>query len=308
MAAPISAIDPVWFGTAVRNDRNGAKTFRVRYRVTLETTSVVQNGIDLEQGLAILEDPRLPADDASITLRGTTYYVSSRDVEPPDETNRVIWFVAIEYTDTLDNGDGDLDQPPGNNNPNPTDDTPYWEFDSGDGTKFTNRDIDGNLITNTAGDPPEPIAVFDPHPVVNFHRNEASFTWATTRQYTAKVNSSTWNGAPAKTVLCRKIRATQRWRNGIPYYAVVYQFEFKDLEEGWQHLLSSLGYRQKVESTGDGETSTELVPIYVNGEPTQEPMPLDLNGKLCPPGYEDETEWKVYKSVDFNPLNIILPS
>lgn len=308
MAAPISELVPVWFGTAARNERNGAKTFRVRYRVTLDSTSVVQNGIDLEQGLAILEDSRLPADDASITIRGTEYFVSSRDVEPPDESNRIVWFVSVEYTDTLDNGgDGDLDQPPGNNNPNPMDDQPYWEFDSGDGTRFTNRDVDGNLIVNTAGDPPEPIQIFEPRPVIMFHRNEASFTWAMSRQYGCKVNSSTWNGAPPKTVLCRKIRAIPRWRNGIPYYALTYQFEFRDLPEGWQHMLTSLGLREKVTTTEGGTTTSELMPIYVNGEPTQEPMPLDNDGSACPPGYEDETEWKVYKDVDFGPLNIILP-
>lgn len=293
----IVSIDRHWIGQVARRETNGAQTITTRYQV-------ICDAIETDTDLQILEDSRIPTTGDSITLRGITYYVQSIATEPPDDNNRIIWHVTVDWTDTL-NGGGDLDQPPGGQKPNPVDDDPTEDFDSGDGVKFVNRDIDGKLITNTAGDPPEPKQVFDPHPVVNYGRNEASFTWATARKYVNHVNKTVWNGAPVGTVLCRRIRAQKRWRSSIPYWSVTYQFEFS--EDGWQYKLTSLGLRELVSSTSGGTTTTTLTPIYVNGEPTQEPMPLDFQGQYTPSAdVADTTEWKVVREEDFGPLNITL--
>ncbi len=299
----ITAVDLHWVGTAARREMNGPQTLRMRYKVQLDQ-------FEADQQLKILDDARIPAQGDQIALRGVTYYVSSVEVEPPDDSNRILWFVTTELTDTPNSGGGDLDQPPGNNNPNPADDTPYWDFDSGDGVKYVRTDVDGNLIVLSNKRPPDPVQIFEPRPVVTFHRNELSFTYATQRQYMGKVNSSAWNGAPAKSVLCRKIRAVQRWRNGVPFYQVSYQFEFRDEPQGWQFRLVSMDIYELITTVAeDGTRTEELKPIYTdNGEPIQEPQLLDSGGETCPPGYEDETDWKVYKEVDFGPLNITLPS
>lgn len=305
----ITDVNRIWVGQKTRAELNGAQTLGFRYRVICDS-------IEEDTDLQILEDARIPSRGKQFTLRGTDYWVQSVETESPEDNNRIVWHVNVELTDTLDGSGGDLDSPPGGNKPNPMDDAPIFNFGSGDGTKFIRKDIKGNLIVNTAGDPPDPIQVFRPRPVVTFNRNEPLVTWSKVRQFVGKVNKNAWNGAPAGSVLCRSIVAQQRWRNEIPYYATAYQFEFDDTD-GWQLKLVSTGYRELVQSTGgNGNVTKTIAPILVNGEPTQEPMALTAAGRAIQNQFLVEggrvqpavTDWQVIEEVDFGPLNIILPT
>jgi len=306
----ITSFNRYWVGTSAEAAFGQSLGLTMRYLV------VSDNG-ETDDVLTVLNDFRCPVRGAEVNIRGQLWYVNRVNVESPDESNRVRFYVTAELLDQLPNDASDsIDSPPGGAKPNPVDDEPVIEFDSGSMLKPIDKDADGKRIANSAGDMYEPrIKKFEASPVVSVTINQITSPWAVTRQYVGMTNQNTWNGAPADTVMLRSLRGRYRVRNGIPFWQCTYTFEYR--ADTWKEELLDAGKNQIVTRqsvTADNTNETVKEPISIGGFPTQEDQPLDGQGGYLTPQQIKDGAAFVFNSFrpqgreNFDNLNITLPA
>ena len=140
-------------------------------------------------------------------------------------------------------------------------------------------DVNGNAVTNTAGDPFDPpVVIDDPRPMLTIVRNEATFNVPLNNQYRTAVNSdpfATYNPQMARMI---QISGKPDFHPVIGWYwKVTYEIEFNP-PIGYRPKILNQGYRYLSVFTG------KQVPIILNGVPVSHPMLLNQQGQVQKPG------------------------
>lgn len=147
------------------------------------------------------------------------------------------------------------------------------------------EDVDGNPICNAAGDSYDPTLEREvTHCTLTVLRNEApsSVNLATLTALGNTTNEAEWNGFPVETVKLNPVvlpeiaysQATSSF-----YYPLEYVFEINF--DTWIKQVLNAGFRQ-LDSSGN------LIPIMINGQPATVPVPLDEEGHaILTPEFKD---------------------
>lgn len=138
------------------------------------------------------------------------------------------------------------------------------------------KDLDGKPCVNTAGsayDPPLERTVFSV--VYCFEKNVPYFSESSAAAYLGKVNSSTFQGKPARSVMCRKYKPEEMTEKQFHYWKVNLELEYNAY--GWDQRPLSRGVYELDEDN-------KLVRIKdKHGRDVSDPVPLDANGQLLTP-------------------------
>ena len=170
---------------------------------------------------------------------GNAYCTHVGECEAVGDT-RTLWEVPVKYS-TYDLGEHADDNP---RQANPLNDPARHSW----GVRFQEvvvaKDIDGNPIDNSANTPLDPPLMEDEAILtLRLRRNEATYSPAEALSYANSTNSSgcTISGLVLSTrqARCRGIPADDATRNGIDYFQVTYEFEFK--LDTWQREVLDIG-------------------------------------------------------------------
>lgn len=184
-----------------------------------------------------------------------------------------------------------------------------WEIESSLQEVEVDVDVDGVPILNSANEPIEGIRSPRPNEIVvaRFRRTTMTFFQAVnwSRQFRGRVNSTTWQGADAKEVLCHTLLPRQIQDDEIEFLA---RFEFKDsytagseTVAGWRTAVVDRG-RRKITGTSGGLTTYSNI-LDDNGKTIQDPVLLDGAGDVLPAG--DDPYILIFDTlptIDFNTL------
>lgn len=213
---------------------------------------------------------------------------------------RTFWTVTVEYDTALDQS-----QQNQANFPNPTDRPIQVSYTSATYTIPVLEDIDGLAANkNNVGD------TFDPpltqevsRPVLQITKNQADFDPAVKYDYENAINSDEFQGAAAKTVLCRRIDAQLQFENvpgtgQVPFWQVTYVFEHN--RDQWNPVkVLNEGYNQ-LNAGGD------IIKIILkNDQVPSSPQRLGSDGKVLTATADDYfLEKHIYREVSFASLNL----
>jgi hypothetical protein len=255
------------------------------------------------------EDPVAVSNYGEIPTLGDSYPTDSRAYcvhksarQGTPEKERLKWTVTCKYATLTKEQKRRIDFP------NPLD-RPY-EISSNFQT-FTvicEKDIHGDVITNTVGqqfDPP--VEKDDSRKVLTITKNYATHSGALGLAYQNAINSDTFLGAAPKTLRLRNISEHNEFEeyevNGTPieveFWRRTYEFEYKADE--WTAKPLNQG-RYQLESG-------ELAVIEdADGNPVQDPVPLTTAGvaiaKASLPGAAVFLDFDVYNELPFSALGI----
>jgi len=185
-----------------------------------------------------------------------------------------------------------------------------WTFNTAD--EPVDRTINDAAITNSAGqsfDPPITKPVHDL--VLQYSRNEQSFSPMKALKYKGKVNSATFLNAPPGTVMCTVFDGDKVYDEKYgEYYRVTYEFQFR-LDEvegkryGWKRRILDKGlYKKLDENNEDGTPKLEIIKDADSGGMIVE-VNLDGEGGVLKDGLKSVfLEFDLFEKVSFSPLNI----
>lgn len=173
-----------------------------------------------------------------------------------------------------------------------------WSFQQTE--KVCDKDIKGKAVCNSAGDPfSNPITCDMGRPILNITQNETNFDAGTACGYVDTVNSSSFQGCPARTVKCVNIGGQRVYDQQYGFYwKVSYEFAFRP--ETWDKKILDAGFRVSV---GDGKITTQnlgLKQITQKGIPISTPALLDGGGGL---GNAANPQWKTYEVYEKQPFS-----
>jgi hypothetical protein len=308
----IESFDRLWKQSRLVENDAGVVNWERYFRAISDSP-----GLDDES--TVRGDSRCPVIGSPVNATRTD--ITARQIEvTPQDTSRIEYLVRVTYSNDVEDGGGQADGNPPDLPESPFDDPPSFSAD--DNLQFVpfERDLDGKLATNTAGD------LFDPLPqrftqnlVITATRFEEFFSVEKLRQYSNKVNSSPFLGEAKGRWLCRvnavsrfidreytaniggkDVKRTRRWFG----WNYTYRFEFN--ENGWQPQQLNKGFNQ----IANGEKKR----IKINGEDASNPQLLSKNGVYIPSDNPLDAlssalfiNFRTYDEVDFNQLNLTLP-
>ena len=132
------------------------------------------------------------------------------------------------------------------------------------------RDNFGVLVKNSAGFPFDPPLVVDEsRELVRVVRNEATYNEAYAKLWRKRLNKTTFAGYEPLSARINTIDATRQLSNGVLYYQVTYEIEFRVFPDAFICYPYDLGY---------------MGPDYVQfvnpktGQPFQNPVPMNGRG------------------------------
>lgn len=283
----VGAARETWRGRALSYDKRGLSWTRV---FLVNTT--------LPTDTDILSAAGLPAiDDAFPGKPGT----SAKNYRVKDRGSPLAWEVVVEYGPTDETNEGGES---GDDANDPTDNPVKIKGGSEFFMLAVTRTIDTDApIVNSAGvafDTPVEIEVG--RPFLLLEKNENAAPYAKARQFTGKVNSTTFYGAPKNTLMCQDITFNNDWWTNpdtgarTEYWVVQYKFLYK--EDEWNDLkVLDVGYQQKI----DGE------PVNIrlkDGSVTSRPLALNADGTWRKTGQVRLKHFKVYPEADFSGLDL----
>lgn len=205
--------------------------------------------------------------------------VSCRIVDNDNTT----WLVTVEYS-------SEVEESP--ENPLLREPEVSWEFQQFQ--KPAERDVNGNTITNSAGDPFDPAPeVDDSRPVLVVVKNEATFNEARAIQYQDAVNTDQFRGFEPNQAKIQSITGRKMEENNVEFWQVTYTVHFR--REGWNLEILDRGYNEA------GGT-----PIFdeKGQKPSQPPLLNGSGQKLESSGTPQYRTYQVYKERAFGPLGI----
>lgn len=225
---------------------------------------------------------------ASCPVKGSSYtYGSESDssivctgvsiAAKPDLTSGFagskVWIVSATYSNTVDSGSVGEDEE------DPLDDPPVYEFSFAKYQIPALEDIDGEAIKNGADEAFDPPYLVDENrPIVTVTRNELSFSPAVAVEYQDAVNSDAFAGVDPGVAKIVGISARTATRGSVSYFVVTYEIEFR--WQGWNPTrILAIGYRYRLNETGP---SMNYVDPVTKQAPTT-PILLQLNGLESPP-------------------------
>lgn len=223
---------------------------------------------------------------------------------------------AMEFDCTEESGDGMIWSvtvkyyiPPVSNTPDDATGMPKdaWSASGSTITIPVFEDKDGEKIVNSAGDPIENAERESSDFSLTLTKCYADLSWSSiAKDQSNTVNSSTWNGSPARTwkVAFRsanKKEATSSSSNTTkPYWEVVWEFQYR--QETWDYKPWDVGFNQLVDSSGTPQTggTKRAAVLGADKKPVKQPVAL-ANGVAKTPGEEpDVLEFKLYRETSFS--------
>jgi hypothetical protein len=202
------------------------------------------------------------------------------DVDPQQqEETPDFWIVTCSYTSNPDIGKPEDVQENPLNRPAVIQRSPVQR------QRIVERDVDGNLIINTAGEPFNPPVEREEHaPSFTITKNLANWPYAMELALTDAINSSpivyVSRGISygARLVKCNGFSGGESYENGINFWAVSVALEVN--WDGWNPDKLNAGFREKYT---DEFGEKYLWPITgANGESVSEPVLLDSLGRSDP--------------------------
>lgn len=203
--------------------------------------------------------------------------------------------------------------PPADGEPKPA--NPLQEAESIDyggetWERIIDQDVDGNAIVNTAGDPFDPpLTVEDYRPTFTVTRNEPvynplsadpykGFNPAAEYDLRGTLNDDVFYGFPIGTVKFGIPTARLLWSQDAPgthYYWQVTRPYYVN-PNGWGRVVLNAGRRKLV--------SGNRKPIFIDGVPAADPVPLDVDGApIAPGGTPYYKVFEVHPEADFTYWN-----
>lgn len=230
-----------------KNTRRYRRQFHLLSDSLLDETDVL-----LATGIPKYLDAYGPADLAALCT-------SIRADQDPE--NQWVWHVEAEYsTDLGEQQRRDQD------NPNPLLRPAVWKYASVRATRTEPKDRRGNAYQNRAGQPfkspPE-----TPYATARYTitRNESSFSGDLADHYAWTVNSASWYGKPAGTVLCKGIEAEEVYEADYRFFRVSYSLHVD--RNKWQPVqVANKGMLYKKQSDGKYYLSADENGIYTPEE------------------------------------------
>lgn len=181
-----------------------------------------------------------------------------------------------------------------------------WTASSSVTTGPVDKDINGNAIVNSAGDPLEDVtselAEFKLQ-VTLYALNHA--TWMQyAREYTNAINDATWNGGAAGEWKCQgcsaRLNAETHLGAAINVWELTWDFAYR--EGGWDPLLLDIGFNQRVDNDGTPSAAGTKRASAKGADSKGSKQPIGLsNGVFVPAGTPpDLLTFELYKRKSFS--------
>lgn len=264
----IISVSRVWHGETWSDEQDGTREFEEFYRVISDDPEESSYDVRFNAGLPV-PWAAYPEDDRAIC--------TGRSCRRP-EASRLIWEVTLRYSWSPEDDEDDE---------NPLNKEPEIEWDSSSFTKAIIKDRDGNAITNSAGDYPDPPPEDE---IIRWNillQCNVPFVPAFIRQYAGAINESTIE-IDGESIAAERARIVgmkiSRWQteNDVDFRTVTLNIEARDdSDDDYDLEMLDQGFRYK-----DG---TELKDILIEDEDGTKhrpsaPILLDGNGeKLIDP-------------------------
>lgn len=243
---------------AVRNNLLYAvreRKYRRSFNVFASTSRVTLGEVTAATGIPQIGDA-YPSDSLAVCIKVKPYSSAS---------NRQYFRVDCEYdTSWIVNAITD----------NPLNQLPEVSWSGPTYERGVFRDNYGVVVKNSAGFPFDPPMVVDEsRELLRIVRNEATFNEAYAKLWRKKLNQNTFAGYDPLSVRINTIEATRNLSNGILYWQVTYELEFREFPDAFVMYPYDLGY---------------MGPDYVQfvnpktGQPFQNAVPM--NGRGVPIG------------------------
>ncbi len=210
------------------------------------------------------------------------------DTKPNDDTGLLYTYSVTYQVPPVDNKDaGDGEQPgtmPGLMK------IPIWSAGSSVVTAPCWKDKDGEIITNSAGDPLEDLSKEEAEFRLTLTQYFPSHSvWAgTAKNYTNAVNSDSWNGGVARTWKCQGCSAQLQTENvgqvSFTFWEVTWEFAYR--EDTWDLKPWNVGFHEKcdVNATPSESGDKRKVVYTVDKKPVRQPVALTNGGVAKPAG------------------------
>jgi hypothetical protein len=279
----ISTIDWIWEGPSAQNDSGAWSATRV-------AMVILDSALELPD---LLRDPRIPqAGTDAHPAEGNLICQRSR---VSGSKGPLVHFVTSDYSTVVPSA-----SQPGTATGNPLDMAPIIRRDWVTTVEPIDKDADGNLITNSALQQPDPPLTeeFDDLRITVI-RNEPLVSNEKLLAYHNHVNASPFAGAGSYEVRCR-MTTEELWHGQMLYSRVNYEFIIRN--GGWRRRLLDAGWHYRTEV--DGEWVTQPFK-EANGDPVRTPRLLDGCGQPLPQGAEPMfLEYTRFPRAELNDLNI----
>lgn len=275
-------------------DREGNRTATVRYIVVTDSIADGQK--------TVLENDDLPQRNDFYQFQDeqdNELFLESKECTlKSNEDSRRVWLVTCRFSSKPSSGDSDKNE----NSGNPLDMTPKISIYSQKERKPILRDLDGQLIASSAGEPYDPVQEIDnTRYYIRIIRNVLTCDPVFNSKFKDAVNSAAWGGFPVGAVKVERPGDVEvlYTGEGQRYYQETWEFAVADWDEeneeyvGWQLKLLDYGmYRIDgtdryvlKDSNGDTLTSAALLDgagdvLAVGDDPVELPSFRVYNAKF----------------------------
>ena len=222
---------------------------------------------------------------------------------------------AMEFDCTEESGDGMMWSitvryylPPSDNTPSASTGMPVDSW-SGSGSTITIpvfEDKDGAKIVNSAKDPLEGAERESSEFTLNLTKCYPDLSWSPiAKNQSNTVNSSTWNGSPARTWKVALKSATKKEATSSsadttqPYWETTWEFSYR--AETWDFKPWDVGFNQLVTSDGTPSASgtKRAAVLGADKKPVKAPVALTSGVAKDAGSAPDALTFKLYKETDF---------
>lgn len=278
-------------GRTISGNRQDGSVYTREFLVRTDdmTTSLIE--ITNAPGLAY-GDPH--PDDASV-------FLDKFDGKPADESG-LLYLCSYEYRKQTPQDEEPPEGEPGGLDFRP----PVWGGTSGVVTSPVYKDRNGDIMTNSAGDPLEGLEAEQAEERLTLTQFFLHHTdWqATAKEYTNSVNNVAWNGGDAHCWKCqgcsKKLNIENRDGATVIYWEVTWEFAYK--ADNWKLKPWDVGFHERVDATTgepSGSGTQRSVIKTQDKKGVRQPVAL-AGGVALPPGTPPVAlEFEVYPPLDF---------
>lgn len=237
---------------AVR-ERNYKREFNVWASTSRVTLPEITAAVDATTGLAIPQiGAAYPSDSLATCIK----------VDPSsDARDRQYFRVVCEYsTSWIISSITD----------NPLNQLPEISWSGPGYERVLVRDAFGVTCKNSAGYPFDPlVTIDDKRALLRVVRNEATFNETYAALWRKRLNKTAYAGGDVLQVRINTIDGSRQISNGVVFWQVTYELEFRTYPDAFISYVQDIGYRKR--------TETSFVDKFT-GQPFQSPTPLNGQG------------------------------
>lgn len=303
----IVAVREIHFGRSHTARATGNRIFTRHFQVQTDNPRTSQLQVRLAAGIPRLFDIYDTGVEAD-----SWCFVESIQVEQ-EANNLNTWYVTVNYssistdpayTRPLNQVAGSPGQGQPSSSPTAQPDSYLWSSETI--KKYVEKDIDGNDVKNSAGDPFNPPLSENRYILIlKVTRQQATFDGPTEMQYKDCVNSFAWNGFPPYHCLISDITGQSQFQDNVGYWLVSYTFKIQPYVPWIPTKILDRGFYEK--GVGAGAPNVQIFSVNT-GQPTTIPRRLDGAGhKLADGAAGVYLDFNFYYDIDFSPLGIVLP-